>query len=137
MLRTLMLALGSVLLLAACGGDAVPTLDDLAGSWTLVAVGGEEVTAAKPPTLTVTTAGEVSGHAGVNRYSGRIDLSAPAPLGGPMAVTRMAGPPEQMALEQAFLQGLAGARTFTIDGDRLTARDEDGAVVWVMKRTPA
>jgi len=58
----------------------------------------------------------VTGFAGVNRCSGPVAIGDPGPFGdiplrfGPLATTRMAGPPERMALEAAFLAMLGEVR---------------------------
>jgi hypothetical protein len=65
----------------------------------------------------------VSGFAGVNRCSGPVAIGDPGPFGdipirfGPLATTRMAGPPERMALEAAFLAMLGEVRVVrTVSG---------------------
>lgn len=98
----------------------------LAGSWSLSAFDDgplNEVTAAKGrPSMTVASDGRLTGFAGVNRFHGSIDV-AYAHEGhfhaGPLATTRMAGPPESMQLEHRFLGVLAGASSFRVDGARL------------------
>lgn len=74
------------------------------------------------PTLRFEGDARVSGFAGVNRCSGSVAIGDVGAMGetplrfGPIATTRMAGPPDRMALESAFL-GMLGevraARTTT------------------------
>ncbi|MBU3683204.1 MAG: META domain-containing protein, partial [Phycisphaerales bacterium] len=74
----------------------------------LVDAGGRQVDVTdRPPTLRIEPEGRASGFAGVNRYFADVTFgsvtSPPEPLRfGPVGATRMAGPPERMALEGAF-----------------------------------
>ncbi len=59
----------------------------------------------------------------MNRCSGPVAIGDPGPFGdipirfGPLATTRMAGPPERMALEAAFLAMLGEVRVVrTVSG---------------------
>lgn len=78
---------------------------------------------ARQPTLQVDADGRIFGLASVNRYSGQVD---PAGLGrgvwssGPIASTRMAGPPEANELEQEFLAALASASVVRVAGRRVS-----------------
>jgi heat shock protein HslJ len=97
---------------------AVPSLTDT--DWKCIelfdAHGAPVDTTGNPPTLRIGADGRASGFAGVNRYGcdariGNSTSSAVMPLSfGPVMATRMAGPPERMALEQAFTAMLATVR---------------------------
>ena len=90
----------------------------------------------QPPSLLISAEGRASGFAGVNRYFAEATVGnainhANVPLRfGPVGATRMAGPPERMALEQAFTSMLGGVRSAAIaSGPRgavLTLRNERG-----------
>jgi heat shock protein HslJ len=67
--------------------------------------------------------GRVHGRAGVNSLSGTYALAGPALSFGPLAVTKMAGEPRQMQLEQDFLAALARVRTWKIEGNLLILTD--------------
>jgi heat shock protein HslJ len=71
---------------------------------------------------------------GVNRYGARVD-AGPGWLrvGGAMS-TRMAGPPEAMALESEFLSRLQRAGGWRIDGDRLRLLDAKGLELMTLRR---
>ncbi len=103
----------------------------LVGSWTLVALDGTPVEAVgKPITLEVAEDGAVAGVSGINRFMTRIETAdlAEGRLGfAPAAGTRMAGPPEAMALEQAFLERVSAVSTFSADDGvlRLWAGDNE------------
>lgn len=105
-----------------------------AGSWTLTTIETKPLPDPLPPglrpvMLTIDADGAVSGNAGINQYSGSVD-TGDWPNGeiefGPMAVTRMAGPPEAMALESRYLGALDAVRTFVVDADALTLLGESG-----------
>ena len=77
-----------------------------------------------PITLSLAADGHVSGSAAINRYHGGYTLSNDGnfALTGPLVTTRMAGPPELMALEDSFLGALG----------KVTALQpaEGGAALW-------
>jgi heat shock protein HslJ/pimeloyl-ACP methyl ester carboxylesterase len=98
------------------------------GSWRLTTVDGEPAPAVTTniPTLNIADDGTISGVAGVNRVrasftaiDGRLGLT-------PIAGTKMAGPPEAMALERAVLDRLQSLTDVTVDGDILTIHADDG-----------
>jgi heat shock protein HslJ len=90
----------------------------------------------QPPSLFISAEGRASGFAGVNRYFAEATVGNAinydnVPLRfGPVGATRMAGPPERMALEGAFTSMLGGVRSAAIlSGPRgavLTLRNERG-----------
>lgn len=73
-------------------------------SWRVVGVGDLDVTGGA--CLTFGDDGQVSGSGGVNRLTGAYSVDGPVLTFGPLATTRMAGPPELMAEEQAVLAAL-------------------------------
>jgi heat shock protein HslJ len=85
------------------------------GTWavTRYRVGDELVEpVASTGEATMTIEGDrISGTMGVNRFTGRLRGVLPI---GPMAVTRMAGPPEMMAQEDALLAHLQEADHFEV-----------------------
>jgi heat shock protein HslJ len=105
--------------------DAV--LASLVGTWRLVSLNGQDITPrvtslSKPPTITFAADAGISGFAGVNRFTGRLDKSGLANgtfKTSPLAMTRMAGPPEAMQLEGEFATALSKATAFRLDGDTL------------------
>ena len=107
------------------------------GGWTLVSMAGRPLPdppaiGLRVPTLLISEAGEVSGVAGVNRFSGRTEFG---PSGeellrfGPLAVSRVAGPPEAMAFGRSYLAALADTRGFTTTGGTLVLTGEDGELL--------
>ena len=126
----------------AAQGSGTPTL--LPGidrtEWTCVQLTGADgkpiAVTDQPPSLFISAEGRASGFAGVNRYFAEATVGNAinydnVPLRfGPVGATRMAGPPERMALEDAFTSMLGGVRSAAIaSGPRgavLTLRNERG-----------
>ena len=116
--------------------DTLPAA--LAGSaWQLDAMPGATLAPAGggvAPTLRFEAAARASGGSGVNRFGARVDagdgwLRVASPM-----VTRMAGPPEAMALEAEFLGRLQRAGHWRVAGDRLRLLDAAGAELMSMRR---
>lgn len=99
-------------------GIALPSLTDV--EWRCVEVIGPDgvtvSTTEAMPTLRIAAGGRASGFAGVNRFGsdaaiGSARRASSVPLRfGPVVATRMAGPPERMAIERAFTEMLAEVR---------------------------
>src|SRR5207302_4495540 len=93
--------------------NAAPTPDNPSletVEWTLIELNGSPVPAAAaeghrdPPTLRFSPEKkQASGFSGVNRFFGPYEHEGEKLKFGALAGTRMAGPPEAMALEQEFL----------------------------------
>ncbi len=110
---------------AANKGAGVNLADAIAGDWNLRCIDRIPVTVpedARVPNLSISPDGKVSGFAGVNRVSGGFD---PATLAegrlsfGPMAMTKMAGPPELMKIEDDFTKALARVTRARIENNQL------------------
>jgi len=110
----------------ACRAAQEGARETPAGTWRLVELAGSDVTAlARAPELVIEADGKLSGFAGVNRFSGRAvpeSLAQGELLAGPLAVTRMAGEPQAMEVEQRFLELL---------GTRLEWRRRGGELEWL------
>ena len=80
-------------------------------------------------TLTVAfgTDAQIGGNGGVNTFSGPFDSGQTSVKIGPLASTRMAGSPELMAQEAAYLTALQNSTTWEIQSGTLTMRDASGA----------
>lgn len=104
--------------LPAMPGEAAPVMVQVPerNPWQVASVSGLSLPAgARPPTLAFDVdSGQAAGFAGVNRFSGTYDLGADHLSFGALAATRMAGPPELMTLEQAYLEALS-----RVDGWRM------------------
>lgn len=98
--------------------SAVPA--ELVGTWALVALDGVPVPeVGRTPTLEVLEDGSAGGLSGVNRYRTQLDLSYGRLSFALAAGTKMAGPPEAMALEDAFLARLGAVSAYRVEGDAL------------------
>ena len=108
------LASFALFVLPACNSQsksAQQPISSLGGqTWTCVTLNGAAITATRPPTITFDGAGRVNGFSGVNRFGGSVESAEAGELHfGQMMSTKMAGPPEQMALESSFLDALTRA----------------------------
>lgn len=115
----------------ACDMDSVNS----AGGklWTLTALNGAPVTAARPPTMRFAK-GRLEIFGGVNQLTGSYALVQDSVVMGELASTRMAGPPDLMALEQDVAKTLAAVDGFTVAGNDLRLT-RDGAEVAVFRST--
>lgn len=98
--------------------------------WVLESIGGADVAVMRPASLRFGDDGRVTGSTGVNRMfggyaitDGRLSITTPG-------TTRMAGSPEAMATETAFLRALADGGEVTVDGDRLTVGDGENRLTF-------
>ena len=118
------LASFALFVLPACNSQsksAQQPIASLAGqSWTCVTLNGAAITATRPPTITFDGAGRVNGFSGVNRFGGSVESAEAGELHfGQMMSTKMAGPPEQMALESSFLSALTRADRYMVTDAKL------------------
>lgn len=100
--------------------------------WVLVELSGKALAAPAggrgPATLRLDLEKKrVSGFSGVNRYFGGYEKDGEKLKLGPLASTRMGGPPEAMAAEAAFLAALGSANRWSITDGILELR-HDGDV---------
>jgi heat shock protein HslJ len=109
--------------------------------WVLVKLerNGEtlEPRAGSKATLRMRTDGAVGGLATINRYFGSASFSEDGVVTwtGPMGSTQMAGPPELMEQEAAFLRALESAMRWRLEGaDLLVLEGADGAVRLTFRR---
>ena len=98
---------------------------DLAGTgWAVTSIDEEPLRVDDPPIIAFNEDGSVNGGAGVNRFTGTWSLDESILVFGPLATTRMAGPPDRMDLERRFLEVLGARCTVTrIDGGLLLTSD--------------
>jgi heat shock protein HslJ len=115
-------ALAWVLVLAGLAGGCATTPSRLDGrEWRLIAWSISSQRATDFPITARFAEGAVSGRSAVNTYRGSV---VPGPgdsiAFGPMATTRMAGPEPAMRAEGNYLQLLASAKAYRVNGNRLT-----------------
>jgi heat shock protein HslJ/uncharacterized membrane protein len=103
--------------LMGCAGDP---LDLLQGDWSVVAIGDSEVPQGVEVTIRIDK-DRIGGISGCNRYSGGLTLTGESLTVGPVAMTRIACPPDRMILERKFTEALQKVDRFDIrDAGRLT-----------------
>lgn len=78
---------------------------------------------------TFAAGGRVSGETGCNAFHGPYALDGPRLRIGPLATTRRACPDEGLREQEGWLLGALGrVATFSVDGDELELRAEDGSL---------
>ncbi|MDX2016286.1 MAG: META domain-containing protein [Planctomycetota bacterium] len=106
-------------------GVRVTNISEIAGAWTLVALGTErvgEIRAAHPNVelgITFAPDGGAWGLSGVNRFRTKLDLASKELLFTPVISTKMAGPADLMQLEGTFHDAMRRAREIEFRGDLL------------------
>ena len=123
---TVVIALG-VALLAGC--TTANTQDLIGNEWRCTRIGSRTLTEDRTPTLLMTDEGKASGFAGVNRWFGTFSVDGSTLNFGMMGMTRMAGPPERMLLEQAYADALAAVTRWSVSSGRLQMSDSDALVL--------
>lgn len=140
---TLVLALAA--LCTACAASSPPeatgahslSSDTLLGEWTVQSVRGAPVPAESAAFLGFGDAGRVHGNTGVNQLTGSWSLDAGALEFGPLASTRMAGPPALMDLESRLFTALQQVRRAELGDDgRLALQASDSTTLVVASRRP-
>lgn len=113
----------------------------IVGSWSVrgVRIGDGVVSSASDPerSMTFTADGQVSGRAGVNTFGGSARVDGDRIIIGPLRTTRMAGSPEAMDAEAAFLGALDDVVAVRLDGDDLSLTDADGGTQVRLVRQPS
>ena len=91
--------------------------------WRCSRIGTRVLPAESAPTLLITSKGHASGFAGVNRWSGPCTVDGSTLKFGMLIMTRMAGSPERMELEQAYANALAAVKQWSMVEGRLQCSD--------------
>lgn len=118
------------------GANSEAALASLVGTWRLLSLNGQDITQRaaslpKPPTIAFAADAGISGFAGVNRFTGRLEMSHLADgvfKTSPLAMTRMAGPREAMQLEGEVATALSKATAFKLDAGVLSLLAGDSPV---------
>jgi len=112
---------------AATGeSDPAVILKKLIGTeWQLQDLCGETVITNSRASLAFAADGAISGNGNINRFNGRITVEETTLKVGPLASTKMAGPPAAMAQESKYLQALRSATSLRVEGDSLTVACAD------------
>jgi len=135
-----LLVLGAIALAAGCGSEE-GTGGQLEGfNWVLRSYENKGTMSDLPGDVRIDAlfeGGRVGGSSGVNTYSAPYELSGSSLTIGPAVATMMAGPEDVMAIEQAYLDALQRAASFTATEDAFTIYDGDGTglLVYGMEET--
>lgn len=110
--------------------------------WTLTELNGKPFAAPAggrgAPTLRFDAGKKgASGFSGVNRFFGGYEKDGDKLKFGQLAGTRMAGPPEQMQVESAFLAMLAGVTHWRLADGALTLLSDGKSVAGFTRRAAA
>jgi heat shock protein HslJ len=109
--------------------------------WRLVEVGGKPaIPGVGSRTASIVfgpDTGSVRGNSGLNSFFGPYAVDGAKLRIENLAMTRVAGAPELMAQEGAFLAALSVARTWRAKGDALELLDEKGAILATLRATSA
>lgn len=141
MMASMGVAMG--LSMPACRNRSVPKVPVakadrmVTGEWTVVDLYGKGVSISSVPWMRIEEGGAVSGGAGVNQFSSKVDadgLTRGEFRAGPVIATRMAGPPDAMKVEADFVKALGETKTYTARGDGLELWNEAGHIVASFKR---
>jgi heat shock protein HslJ len=129
-----------LLVIAGCTGQA-PADSRLNGTgWTLTGyvyngIPSQALTPIKV-TLDFGNEGQITGSAGCNHYFASYELKGPAITIGQVGSTEMyCTTPGVMDQESAYLTLLNQAKTFSVEGDRLTVADAKGIIILSFTRT--
>ena len=116
-------------------GSNTTDMDLTHTSWRVEDIGGNGIAQNSDATLKFDTGGKVSGGTGCNHFTGGALIDGNKLSFKPLATTRMACSPPLQAQEQAFLQAIGNARSFTMDpAGKLVLLGEDGKEVMRLKK---
>ena len=123
--------------LSFSGDDGTITLDEIepaalvGTTWTVTGTVANEAVSSVPmdstASITIADDGTVAVNTGCNTGSGSVEVGDDTLTFGPIAITKMACPPEQTALETSVLAVVQGEVAYEIDGSNLSLRSGDGA----------
>jgi heat shock protein HslJ len=99
------------------------------GKWVLVSMNSNGAIPGANLSLEFGANNAVSGFSGVNRFSGTCTTSTGQLKFGALVSTKMAGSPELMKTEQAYLAALASVRNFSLEGGLLRLNNDSGTTV--------
>ena len=100
-------------------------------AWTVTGTVANEAVSSVPmdstASITIGDDNTVAVNTGCNTGSGSVEVTDTTLVFGPIAITKMACPPEQTELENSVLSVLQGEVSYEIDGDTLSLRSGEGA----------
>lgn len=102
--------------------------------WRLTSMAGTPVSAEREATISFGSDLRVSGRSFINQYGGSYTCDDAGNMAfGPLAMTKMGGPPELMAMEQDFHQLLSRVDGYSFDGRSLVLTAGGGELLRFMQ----
>lgn len=121
---------GSTASIAQSGSPQSSATDLQDTKWQLSAASLSSVDLAKYEITIEFAVDKVSGFAGVNRYTGSFETEPDGSIKfGPLATTKMAGTPEAMAAESAYLKALQAVSRYSAGKTDLSLVNPDGVTL--------
>jgi len=99
----------------------------LTGDWLVDSIGERPVDPQAPRSVHF-EGGRMAGKVGVNRFTGSYTISGDTLVAGVLASTRMAGPPELMAIEGRFNSHMEGEHQIGLSGNTLVLSEGDRSI---------
>jgi heat shock protein HslJ len=123
-----------LLILAACTSGSQSGGDLVGSFWALSELNGQPLVAGTGISAQFTAEGQVGGSAGCNRYRGAYTTSGnQITFDSALAATMMMCDQAVMDQEAAYLKALGEAKTFAVQGEKLTLKAGDGTVLAVFQ----
>jgi heat shock protein HslJ len=133
-LRRAIIGVALAVAITALGGCSSTVAGD--GSWKLV---GWSLSSLEPSPYAITMVladGKISGHGGVNTYGGSYRQGSDGSFStSEIAQTLMAGAPDAMRAESAYMTLLGAAKWYKLEGDTLTLYDANHNEELIFSRT--
>lgn len=126
------IALSVSMLFTSCGSSNKTT--DINGKWDVVTLDGTEVVAEiAQPSFEFTDGKTYHVETGINIINGDFNVKGDVLTLGEGMMTRMAGSPEAMAIEDQIVAIIANPLKVSVDGDVLTLTGENGSTMTLKK----
>lgn len=110
----------SLMLVRASGVTGARAPELWGTSWRLTDLGGTAPLPGAEATLEFPERGKLAGKSSCNRFFGTVEITGDSVLLRPMGSTQMACPEPLMVQERQYLNAVAAAQRYTLDGDVLT-----------------
>ena len=106
-------------------------------AWQVITFAGRAPLANDPITFEFDNEGNIAGDASCNRFGGTCTIEGNTIKVGPLRSTRRACDPDVMQQEHKFLDLLAAATTWSLEGEELVINAPEGAIKAKRQTAPA
>ena len=106
-------------------------------AWQVITFAGRAPLANDPITFEFDNEGNIAGDASCNRFGGTCTIEGNTIKVGPLRSTRRACDPDVMQQEHKFLDLLAAATTWSLEGEELVINAPEGAIKAKRQNAPA